>query len=700
MSDKKYFELLENRCLLASPLGAPTVLKVTTASSTAIAMKWVDNATAEVGFKIERSTDGGATFAQINTVGPNTTTYANGKLVTGRSYYYRVRAYDAVANSKFSNRALGIPLVAPSSGKLPAPTNLKAKASSATGIGLTWTDNANTETGYRIERGIDGKSFKPVNSIGANQTSYANGKLATGTKYYYRVAAFNASGIGSYSNIAIAVPATPPSTPAPKGLNAPSGMKAVSSSATAINLTWSDNATAETGFRIERSIDEKNFKEINTIGANQKSYLNGKLTTGVKYYFRVRAFNPSGNGVYSSIVSAVPIVAPDLAAPTTFKAVATSPTTVKLTWTDVAKDEDGYKIERSLDGVSFTEITNTPPGTTIYGDDKLLTGTKYHYRVRAYDEKRFSAYTEILSITPKAGSVVNPTDLPPVTSTAPDFASGGKGAYETDRWFFDGVSVTLAADPAAAIPILKDLHVGSVRTWFNKEESWAPQGGGGVAHAKAYSDAGFRVMMVVGDDKIPTYDEAKTFFKYVKNYPDIMKYVDLFEIGNEPNRPNFWKGTASEYVNIVLKAAWDVFHPAGAKVVGAGATFDVNYCKILVEAGYLNYVDYANFHPYGSTPDEVYQRALGAKQVFAGRPLLFSEWNIRNTSAKDAWAAKNNETRALLATVGVDSSFYFTFVVADTLAGPSGLINLPDLSHNEPFYDMFKGWDEEAPIVP
>jgi len=250
------------------------------------------------------------------------------------------------------------------------------------------------------------------------------------------------------------------------------------------------------------------------------------------------------------------------------------------------------------------------------------------------------------------------------------------------------------------IPQLKALHVGSVRIWFNRAESWEATGGDGIAFAKAYKEAGFRVMMVIGDDKVPTLEQSTAFFQYVANYKDALKYVDLWEIGNEPNIPGFWKGTGEEYVNLVLKPAYEVLHPLGALIVGAGPTWDVNFAKKLVTYGYLDYVDYANFHPYGSTPEEVYTRAVGARDAFAGKPILFSEWNIRNTSGKDAWAAKVDATRKLLATVGADSSFYFTLVVAETMAGPGGLINLADYSANQPFFDMFKYWGEERPPEP
>ncbi len=81
---------------------APSSLKATTASSSRINLLWTDNSTNESGFKIERSTNG-TTFAQIGTVGAQTTAYASTGLSASTKYFYRIRAYNSVGNSAYSN---------------------------------------------------------------------------------------------------------------------------------------------------------------------------------------------------------------------------------------------------------------------------------------------------------------------------------------------------------------------------------------------------------------------------------------------------------------------------------------------------------------------------------------------------------------------------------------------------------------------
>ncbi len=84
-----------------------------------------------------------------------------------------------------------------------APTNLAGTAASRTRINLTWTDNANNETGFKIERctGSTCTNFVQIATVGANVTSYANTGLTRNTTYRYRVRATNAGGDSAYSNV-------------------------------------------------------------------------------------------------------------------------------------------------------------------------------------------------------------------------------------------------------------------------------------------------------------------------------------------------------------------------------------------------------------------------------------------------------------------------------------------------------------------
>ena len=98
-----------------------------------------------------------------------------------------------------------------------APTALAAAAVSTSQINLTWTDNATTEDGFRIERcaGSGCTAFVEIATVGANVVSYQNTGLTASTRYSYRVRAYNAAGTSSYTNTATATtaPSPPPTEP-------------------------------------------------------------------------------------------------------------------------------------------------------------------------------------------------------------------------------------------------------------------------------------------------------------------------------------------------------------------------------------------------------------------------------------------------------------------------------------------------------
>ena len=183
--------------------------------------------------------------------------------------------------------------------RLPAaPSELKAKAMSQTHIDLTWTDNAASETGFRIERRVGAAAWAFRADVTKNIAWYNDTGLQSNTQYTYRVRAFNAIGNSGYANTASAT--TLPIPPA-----APTGLTATAGASRSIVLRWRDNSTNESGFRIERKSGANGFfAQIAGVGAGVTAYTNGALFPGSNYTYRVRAFNSGGNSGYSNVASA------------------------------------------------------------------------------------------------------------------------------------------------------------------------------------------------------------------------------------------------------------------------------------------------------------------------------------------------------------------------------------------------------------
>jgi hypothetical protein len=379
-------------------LNPPTNLTATAFATSRIDLTWTDNATAETGYKIERSTDA-INFTQVAQLPANATAYMNTNLVGGTTYTYRVRASKGADFSPYSNTASATTQPTPA-----APSNLTATAVSSSRVNLAWTDNSTNEVGFKLERSTDGVAWVQSAFLLANQTSYSHINLNAGTAYRFRIRAYEGPNHSAYSNVAIATTQAAPAAPA--------SLTAAAVSASRINLAWTDNATNEGGFKIERSTDAVTFTQIAIVGPNIVSYANTGLTGGVTYTYRVRAYDGPNHSAYTNTAAATTQAGP--AAPTNLTATPVSTSRIDLAWTDNSSNEAGFKIERSTNGVNFTQVATAAANATTFSNTLLTAATTYTYRIRAYEGPNHSAYSNNATAT-TVGAPPAPTNL---TATA------------------------------------------------------------------------------------------------------------------------------------------------------------------------------------------------------------------------------------------------------------------------------------------
>jgi argonaute-like protein implicated in RNA metabolism and viral defense len=82
-------------------------------------------------------------------------------------------------------------------------------------------------------------------------------------------------------------------------------------------------------------------------------------------------------------------------APSKLTATALSGRRIKLVWKDNSDNESGFKIERSYDGINFSQVAVVGPNVTTYTNFGLSAGRPYCYRVRAYNAAGNSASSNI-----------------------------------------------------------------------------------------------------------------------------------------------------------------------------------------------------------------------------------------------------------------------------------------------------------------
>src|SRR6266496_4277289 len=196
------------------PPATPTNLQAVARSGTRIDLTWTDNATNETGYYVERAPDVAGvagTYTQITTLASNSNSFSSTALSPNTAYWFRVRAFNATDVSAYSNQTSATTFLVPA-----APTNLQGQAISTSRIDLTWTDNADNETGFLIERAPDNAgtpgTFAQVASVGANVVAFSNTLLNPSTRYWYRVRSYNSAQNSAYSNSASGTTLAPPTS--------------------------------------------------------------------------------------------------------------------------------------------------------------------------------------------------------------------------------------------------------------------------------------------------------------------------------------------------------------------------------------------------------------------------------------------------------------------------------------------------------
>jgi hypothetical protein len=266
---------------------------------------------------------------------------------------------------------------------------------------LSWNDNSINETSFLVQSlnangswSDVGPVVSPLDQANTHGTrsftvpTFFNPNLG----YQYRVVAQNTIGYGSgFPTLTV----KSISDPLPVNLPAaPTALTAVLQSGPQIRLTWTDNATSETGFVIERSADGVAFAQIGTAPARNNT---GSVTfidntfplgaTNATFTYRVAAVNLAGSSNYA--VSAAVLVPAVPALPGNLTAVIgpnnNNSRSVILNWTDNSTNETGFTVQRATNAAFTSGVSSIPVGANLQTlpVTGLSRNTAYYFRIRA-----------------------------------------------------------------------------------------------------------------------------------------------------------------------------------------------------------------------------------------------------------------------------------------------------------------------------
>jgi fibronectin type 3 domain-containing protein len=433
--------LTDGTATAAAPIGLRAL-----AGDGRIDLSWI-SVSGATGYAVKRSTVSGGPYTTIYTT-PNPV-FADLGVVNGTTYYYVISALNANGAGANSSEISSAAKAAPA-----APSGLSAASASLTQVDLTWTDNATNEAGFKVERktGASGTWAEVRRLFGANQTSYSDTTVASGTKYYYRVRAYAGGADSGYSNEAnatttggstIYVNFQPASAPAVPGYLVDGGL-VYANRGNGYSYGWNvDNsgqsrdrnlnsdqrldtmvpmplsgvwefAVPNGSYQVKVSVGDVSGTYVQTLNVEGVNYWNGvsvgpacaNLTNTVTVSDGKLTLNNGAGAANATRLDYVEITPLSvLPAPTGLSATAGN-ASATLSWTPV-QFAASYNVKRATtSGGPYSTTVATVLTNPAFTDTGLTNGTTYYYVVTAVNANGESVNSAPASVAPANTNIV------------------------------------------------------------------------------------------------------------------------------------------------------------------------------------------------------------------------------------------------------------------------------------------------------
>jgi autotransporter-associated beta strand protein len=243
-----------------------------------------------------------------------------------------------------------------------ATVNGTAGALTATWVRLVRVGNVITAS-----RSADGASWTTVGSVTVSMSA---------TVYIGLLSSANAANVineAAFTNVSLTGTINAPETV--NSLAAPAGVAVRQGGGASFVVSWQPVSGAA-GYVIESAENGVDFTSVSTAVSSATSWTHTGLAGAMRYFYRVRASDAAGRSIPSTIVNAV-----NRPSPVTKAAVTSlSNSQLVLNWIETS-GETGYRIERSTDNVTFTQIATVAANVPSYTASGLSGGAQYWFRI-------------------------------------------------------------------------------------------------------------------------------------------------------------------------------------------------------------------------------------------------------------------------------------------------------------------------------
>jgi regulation of enolase protein 1 (concanavalin A-like superfamily) len=223
------------------------------------------------------------------------------------------------------------------------------------------------------------------------------------------------------------------------------------------------------------------------------------------------------------------------AAPTNLVATATSSTTANITWSDIATNETGYRVERATGAGAYSVIATLAANVTSYADSGLAASTTYNYKVSAFNATGAGTSGPAPITTPAAPATLAGADIGSVGVAGSTSLSGG---VYTVRGSGSDIYFNADSFHFASLSLNGDGEIRARITSMSNTGDWAKSG----VMIRENTSAGSRNAIVFytpyetgnGSEMMwrQTANDATTYFEGPLHNPPPNNWVRLVRSGN------------------------------------------------------------------------------------------------------------------------------------------------------------------------
>lgn len=372
-----------SRSVIGDPIGPPTspTELIADSSSATVKLSWKapyhDGGSDLLGYNVYRNSDG-MEWIKIIDMENKMTTYTDKFLDNGKTYRYRVTAYNDIGESLPSNTVVVEPLGAP--GK---PLDLELIPGDKF-IEITWkapsSDGGSQILNYILFSGERENDLSILKTISSDTFVFNDTGLINGREYFYSILAVNEIGEGPLTDTLSAIPGGKPSPPANILMTPGDG---------SVEISW-EGPEDNGGFKVSRvnlyrGTDRDHLEKIFGTDQRSGSYKDEGLENGKKFYYSLTCMNSIGESQFSDILEIIPKGKPS--APLSIFAKSISSDSIEISWSPPENDGGspiiGYKVYRYLAEGEDPVVMEVDGNDTVFTDKGLPSGTTYIYRVSA-----------------------------------------------------------------------------------------------------------------------------------------------------------------------------------------------------------------------------------------------------------------------------------------------------------------------------